>query len=148
MEIVLLKDVKGLGKTGSVRNVADGYARNYLIPRGLAKPATPGAVSEAKNQAAQQAKRAAREHAQAEAFAQEINGIHLTLKARAGETGHLYGSITAADIAEQLEKQTGKEIDKRKIELEEPIREMGEFAVPIRFGGDITAEVKVTVEPE
>ena len=148
MQVVLLKDVKSVGKAGEVRNVADGFARNYLIPKGLARQATPGAVSEAKEHAAQQAKRAARERSQAEAFAREIDGARLTFKARAGETGHLYGSITAADIAEELQKQTGKTIDKRKIELEEPIREMGTFRVPIRFSGDISAEIRVAVEPE
>ncbi len=148
MQIVLLKDIKRLGKAGEVRNVADGYARNYLIPRGLARPATTGAVREAQELAAARAKVAAREQAQAQSQAEELSGVALTFKARAGETGRLYGSITTADIAEGLEKQTGKAIDRRKVALEEPIRELGTFQVPIRFAPDVTATIQVTVEPE
>ncbi len=148
MEILLLKDVKGLGKAGDVRKVADGYARNYLIARGLAAPASAGAVHDAQERIAAQARRSAREHAQAETVAEQLSGISLTFKARAGEGGRLYGSITPADIAEEIEKQTGKTIDRRKVALEEPIREVGHYRVPIRFGGDVTAEVRVTVEAE
>lgn len=148
MQVVLLKDVKGLGKAGEVRNVPDGYARNYLIPRGVATAASPGAIREAQEQAATQARRAAREHAEAEATAAAINGTTLTFKARAGETGRLYGSITAGDIAALLEKQTGHQVDRRKIVLEEAIRDLGTYTVPIRFGGDISAEIQVSVEAE
>jgi len=148
MEVVLLKDIKRLGKAGEVRHVADGYARNYLIPRGLASPATAGVVRAAQEQVAAQARRSAREQAQARSVAEQLNGISLTFKARAGESGHLYGSITAADIAEELQKRTGQAVDRRKIVLEEPIRELGTYTVPIRFSGEITAQVKVTVEPE
>jgi large subunit ribosomal protein L9 len=148
MQVVLLKDVKRLGTAGEVRTVADGYARNYLIPRGLAKPATPGAVREAQAQMAVQARQAAREQAQAQMLAEELSGVTLTFKARAGETGRLYGSVTTADIAEELEKQTGKSIDRRRLVLEEPIRELGTFEVPIRLAGDVAANIKVTVEAE
>lgn len=148
MQVVLLKDVKRMGKTGDVRNVADGYARNYLIPRGLATPATAGAVREAKEQAAAQAKHAAREQAQAQSLAGELSGVMLTFKARAGETGHLYGSITTADIADELEKKSGKAVDRRKIALEEPIRDLGTYEVPVKLGGDVSATIKVTVEQE
>lgn len=148
MQIVLLKDIKRLGKAGEVRNVADGYARNYLIPRGLATPATAGAVHEAKEHAAAEAKHVAREQAEAQSLADELSGVALTFKARAGETGHLYGSITTADIAEGLEKQTGKPVDRRKVALEEPIRELGTFQVPIRLAGEVTANITVTVEAE
>lgn len=148
MQVVLLKDVKRLGTAGEVRTVADGYARNYLIPRGLAKPATPGAVREAQAQMAVQARQAAREQAQAQMLAEELSGVTLTFKARAGETGRLYGSVTTADIAEELEKQTGKSIDRRRLVLEEPIRELGTFEVPIRLASDVAANIKVTVEAE
>ena len=148
MEVVLLKDVKRLGKAGDVRSVADGYARNYLIPRGLAEAALPGTVQQVRDRAAVQAKRLAQEHAQAETLAGQLSGQTLTFRARAGETGHLYGSITAADIAEELQKRSGKAVDKRKIALEEPIRELGTFQVPIKLGGDITATVTVIVEKE
>ena len=146
MEVVLLKDIKRLGKAGDVRNVADGYARNYLIPRGLASPATPGLVRETKERAAIQAKRSAREQAQAQSLAEELNGLTLTFKARAGETGHLYGSITAADIADEIGKLTGKAVDKRKVLLEEPIRELGVYQVPIRFSAEASANIRVIVE--
>lgn len=148
MQVVLLKDIKRLGKTGDVRNVADGYARNYLIPRGLATAATPGAVREAQEQAAVQAKQAAREQAQAQSLAEQVTGVKLTFKARAGETGRLYGSITTGDISEELQKQTGKAVDRRKIALEEPIRDLGTYQVPIKLGGDAVANIEVTVEQE
>ena len=148
MEVVLLKEIKRLGKAGQVRDVADGYARNYLIPRGLATPATAGAVRHAQQQQAVQAKHAAREQAQAQTLAEELSGVSLSFKARAGETGHLYGSITSADIAAELEKQTGKAIDRRRIALEEPLRDLGSFQVPIRLAGDVAATITVTVEAE
>jgi large subunit ribosomal protein L9 len=148
MQVVLLKDIKRLGKAGDVRNVADGFARNYLLPRGLAAPATSGAVREAQEQAAAQAKHLAREQAQAQELAKALSGVSLTIKARAGETGHLYGSVTTADIAEALEKETGKAVDRRKIALEEPIRDLGTYEVPIKVSGDVTATIKVTVEKE
>lgn len=148
MEVLLLKDIRRLGKAGEVRKVADGYARNYLIPRGLATPATAGAVREAEQRQKAQAKREAGEQAQAQMLAERISGTTLHFKARAGETGHLYGSITSANIAEELEKQIGASIDKRKIMLSEPIREVGTFPVTIRFGGDVSAEIQVSVEAE
>jgi len=148
MQVVLLKDIKRLGKAGDVRNVADGFARNYLLPRGLAAPATSGAVRQAQAQALAQAKHLAREEARALALAEALNGVTVTIKARAGETGHLYGSVTAADIAEALQKQTGKMVDRRKIALEEPIRDLGTYEVPIKLSGDVTAKVKVAVERE
>lgn len=148
MEVVLLKDVKRLGKAGEVRQVADGYARNYLIPNGLAQPASAGAVREAQDQAAVQARRVAREQVQAQSIAEALSGLALSFRARAGETGRLYGSITSADIATEIARQTGKAVDRRKIVLEEPIRDLGTYRVPIRFSGDITAEIQVTVEAE
>jgi large subunit ribosomal protein L9 len=148
MQVVLLKDVRRLGRAGEVRNVADGYARNYLFPNGLATLATAGAVRQAEEQAAHEARHQAREQAKARSLAEEVGGTALTFKARAGETGHLYGSITASDIAGELEKRTGKTIDRRKIVLEEPIRELGTYQVPVRFGGEATAQVSVTVEAE
>jgi len=148
MQVVLLKDVRRLGKAGEVRNVADGYARNYLIPNGLARIAAPGAVRDAQNQAATQARQQAREQAEAQALAASLSGVSLTFKARAGETGHLYGSVTAADIAEEIEKQTGHAVDRRKIQLEEPIRALGRYQVMVRLSGEIAAPVQVTVEPE
>jgi len=148
MQVVLLKDVKRLGKAGEVRNVADGYARNYLLPNGLAKPATAGAIREAQEQAESQARRAARELSQAQTLAEALSGLSLTFRARAGTSGHLYGSITTADIAAEIQKQSGKTVDRRKIVLQEPIRSVGTYQVPIRLAGEVAAQVRVTVEPE
>ncbi len=148
MQVVLLKDVKRLGKAGEVRNVADGYARNYLIPNGLATPASAGAVREAQEHANMQARRAAREEEQARSIAEALNGLTLNLKAKAGETGHLYGSITASDIVAAIEGKTGQAVDRRKLVMEEPIRDLGSFEVPVRFTGDITATIHVNVEAE
>ncbi len=148
MEVLLLKDVKRLGKAGEVRQVADGYARNYLIPRGLAAPASAGAVREAQANLEARARRAEKEQAEAQRLAGQLSGVTLTFKARAGESGRLYGSVTPADIADEIKKQTGKTVDRRKIALEEPIRELGIYRVPIRFSGDITAEISVRVEAQ
>lgn len=148
MQVVLLKDIKRLGKAGELRNVADGYARNYLIPNGLAAPATAGTVREAQQHAEVQARRTVREETEARSVAEALSGLTLSFKAKAGETGHLYGSITAGDIAAEIEKQTGRSVDRRKIVLEEPIRNLGTYQVPIRFAADITAQVRVNVEPE
>jgi len=148
MQVVLLKDIKRLGKAGEVRNVADGYARNYLIPRGLATMATSGAVREAQERATAEAKHQAREQAQAQTLAEELSTVVLTFKARAGETGHLYGSITSGDIAAELARQTGKPIDRRKVALEESLRDLGTYQVPLKLAGDVTATIKVIVEAE
>ena len=148
MEVLLLKDVRRLGKAGEVRQVADGYARNYLIPRGLARPASAGAVRQAKELLEAQAKRAEREQSQAQDLAAQLRGVTLTFRARAGESGRLYGSVTSADVAEEIEKQTGQTVDRRKIALEEPIRELGIYRVPIRLGGEVSAEVTVKVEAQ
>ncbi|MDI7274808.1 MAG: 50S ribosomal protein L9 [Anaerolineae bacterium] len=148
MEVLLLKDVRRLGKAGEVRQVADGYARNYLIPRGLARPASAGAVRQAKELLEAQAKRAEREQSQAQDLAGQLRGVTLTFRARAGESGRLYGSVTSADVAEEIKKQTGQTVDRRKIALEEPIRELGIYRVPIRLGGEVSAEVTVKVEAQ
>lgn len=148
MQVVLLKDVRRLGKAGEVRSVADGYARNYLIARGLAIPADPGAVREAQERTAAQARRTAREQDQAKTLAGKLEGTTLTFRARAGETGHLYGSITTADIAEEIEKRIGEAVDRRKIQLEEPIRALGHYQVTVRLSGEASANVKIVVEPE
>jgi large subunit ribosomal protein L9 len=148
MEVVLLKDVRRLGKAGEVRNVSDGYARNYLIPQGLAAPASASAVREAQEKAESKARRAAREKVQAQSLADSLDGLSLSMRARAGDTGRLYGSITAGDLAAEIQRRTGKTVDRRKIALEEPIRNLGAYQVPIRFSADVSAEIKVTVEPE
>ncbi|MBI2861912.1 MAG: 50S ribosomal protein L9 [Chloroflexi bacterium] len=146
--IVLLKDVEKLGKEGEVREVADGYARNYLLPRGLATLATPAALKllEQIHQTARQ--RETREEAVSHALAERIASAELTIKAKVGEQHRLYGSVTAADIAEELEKVLGQPIDRHKIELEEPIRRIGSFEVAIRLAHGVAPVLTVIVEPE
>jgi large subunit ribosomal protein L9 len=148
MEVLLLKDVEQLGQTGEIKRVADGYARNYLIPRGLATFATPGAIKQAELVRQSDARRQAKELDKAQALAQELDGRSITFQARAGESDRLYGSITNANIADALEEQIGKEVDRRKIELEEPLKELGMHAVTVRLAPGAEAKVTVVIERE
>jgi large subunit ribosomal protein L9 len=148
MQVLLLKDVDGLGEIGEVKKVADGYARNYLIPRGLAVPATEGAVRQM--EAARQARlrRHAKALTEAQLLAQLLDGTTLTFHARAGETDRLYGSITNAHIAQALAEKFEREIDKRKIDLEEPLKELGTHAVTVRLAPEAEAKLTVIIERE
>ncbi len=148
MRVVLLKDVKRLGTAGEVRSVADGYARNYLIPRGLAVPATDAALGQVKAEAATMRRRASQEHDQAKTLAERIDGVELVFQAKAGETGRLYGSITNGDVAERLAEIAGEPVDKRKVQLEEPIKDLGKSDVQVKLHGDVVAHVTVVVEPK
>jgi len=147
MKVLLLRDHAKLGKAGTVKNVADGYARNYLIPRGLAVLATGGALKQAETIRKAEEKRQASLFAEAQAVANQLTGTTLTFRALAGETGKLYGSITANDIVEAIQREKGIEVDKRKVELREPLRSLGTHAVPIRLATDLAPEVTVIVEP-
>jgi large subunit ribosomal protein L9 len=131
-----------------VKDVATGYARNYLIPKGLAAKATTGALKEFKRQRVSVAHREERLSARAEALAQRLSGLILTFEAKAGEKGRLYGSITPAGIAEALEREVGEKFDRRKHILCEPIRHVGQHVIPVRLAADVVAEVKVVVKPE
>jgi large subunit ribosomal protein L9 len=148
MEIILLKEVKRLGKPGDVKRVADGYARNYLFPRGLAAPAT----DMARKQVAAQADAAVHREAQAKAAAVKqaanLDNIELVFQAKTGESGRLYGSVTSADIAEKLAKAVGIEIDKRKVLLEESIKELGKFQVNVKLHSDVKTAITVIVQAE
>lgn len=137
MKILLKRDVPNLGKAGEVKTVADGYARNYLIPRGMAVIATQGALKQAKLKQQVEAQRQAHFQQEAQKLATAFRGLTLTFQVRAGENEQLYGSITNADIAQALEKQVGRAIDRRKIELERPIRRLGSYRVPIRLGDSL-----------
>lgn len=147
MEVLLLKDIKRLGKAGEIKKVTNGYGRNYLIPRGLAVLATPGAVRSTEVRKAIDEQRDERIRTDSTALAEHLSKVSLTFKVKAGEKGRLYGSITSADIAAEIEKQTGHPIDKRKIALEEPIRLLGTHQVPIRLMTGVAPEVTVVVEP-
>jgi large subunit ribosomal protein L9 len=145
MRIVLRDDVDNLGQKGDMVDVADGYARNYLVPKGLAIKATPGAQRQAdgmrRNREAQQ--RRAREAAQA--IADQLARGTVEVKARAGEGGRLFGSITASDIADAVEAQLSVELDRRRIELDEPLKELGVVDVPVRLHAEVDANIRVAV---
>ena len=148
MQVLLLRDVEGLGHNGDVKKVADGYARNFLLPRGLALPATPGSVKAAEQARDAKTRRQARALSEAQALAQMLDGQTVTFQARAGEGDRLYGSITNANIAEALQAKVGREIDKRKIVLEEPLKELGAHTITIHLAPEAEAKVIVVVERE
>ena len=148
MEVLLLKDVEDLGEAGAIKKVADGYARNYLVPRGLAVRATPGAIKQAEKQQQATTRRQAKELSEAQALALVLDGVSVTFQARAGELDRLYGSITNVNIAEALEEKTGQEVDRRKIEMEEPLKELGTHAITVRLAPGAEAKVTVVVERE
>jgi large subunit ribosomal protein L9 len=147
MNIILKQDVEKLGKAGDVVKVAPGYGRNYLIPRNFAIEATPGNIKVAEIERVAHARRDYREKEAAALVAREIIKITVTIQRKAGEGGVLYGSVTAIDIADFL--ITHKiDIDKRKIHLDEPIKTLGEYEVPVRLHREVTVPVKVIVEAE
>jgi large subunit ribosomal protein L9 len=148
VQVLLLKDIKRLGRAGEVRAVADGYARNYLIPRGLAVAATEGAVRRTEVQKAIEAEREERVRSDSAALAERLSETTLTFRVKAGEKGRLYGSVTSADIAAEIERLTGHAVDKRKVELEEPIRLLGTHVVSLRLVQGVDCEVQVEVEQE
>jgi len=147
MEVILKEDVPKLGHRGDVIKVAEGYGRNYLLPRKLAIEATQAnkAVIEQMKQAA--VRRSAVEKADSETLSRQLETVSLTFQRKAGEKDHLFGSVTSSDIAEALE-QRGFKIDRRKIQLAEPLKNIGEFDVPIRLHRDVTGKVKVVVAKE
>lgn len=147
MEVILKEDVSNLGHRGDVVKVAEGYGRNFLLPRKLAIEATPSnkAVIEQMKQSA--VRRSAREKSDAEGLIGQLDRIALLFHRKVGESEHLFGSVTSADIAQQLEQQ-GFAVDRRKIQLDVPLRQLGEFHVPIRLHREVTAHVKVTVKAE
>jgi large subunit ribosomal protein L9 len=148
MEVLLLENVDQVGKAGEIRKVSDGYARNYLFPRGWAVLASPGAVKQAKRQLEATKTRQSKALSEAQALAQLLDGITVTFRARAGEADRLYGSITNAHIAEALAQKISREVDKRKIELEEPLKELGTHAVTVRLAPEAEAKVTVVIERE
>jgi large subunit ribosomal protein L9 len=147
MEVILKEDVAKLGNRGDVVKVAEGYGRNYLLPRKLAIEASQSnkAVIEQMKQSA--IRRSAVEKSDAEALAKQLEAVSLTFERKAGEKDHLFGSVTSSDVADALEKK-GFNIDRRKIQLSEPLKSLGDFEVPIKLHRDTTAKVKVTVKKE
>jgi large subunit ribosomal protein L9 len=147
MEIILRADVQHLGKVGEVVKVKDGYARNYLLPKGLAYPATEANKKRIAFEGERLVKQQAAEKTAAEGEAARLAEVQLTFSAKVGEEEKLYGSVTASDIQRKLE-ELGIHVDKRKIDLPEPIRELGEFNVGIKIHPEVRPEVRVTVVKE
>ena len=147
MEVLLIKDVDNLGYAGDVKKVANGFGRNYLLPQQLAVVATPGALKQAETIRKAAEKQRASEMEDAKAIANQIEGLHLLFERRAGETGKLYGSVTSGDIADEIAAKTQIEIDKRKVALAEPIRNLGEMDVTIKLMIDLSTVIKVEVLP-
>ena len=148
MKIILKQDVSNLGQEGDVEEVADGYARNYLIPQGLAVKATPGALKDFEHRQKIQTTKHQRMKKRAEALARRLTAQTLVFEVKTGETGQLYGSITNADIAEKLEREVGEEIDRRDIPLSEPIRTVGEHFVPVHLMEEVEPQIRIVVKPE
>ncbi len=148
MEVLLLKNVPGLGSAGQVKNVAEGYARNYLLPRKLAAPASASAVGQAESLREAAVRREAKTRGEAEELAAILRQATLTFRVKAGEGERLFGSITAADIADTLAREKKINVDKRKIELDTPIKELGARQISIKLHPDVTASVTVVVERE
>jgi large subunit ribosomal protein L9 len=147
MEVILKEDVPKLGHRGEVVKVAEGYGRNYLLPHKLAIEATTAnrAVIDQMKQSA--VRKSAVEKTAADALAQQLDGTALSFQRKVGEKDHLFGSVTTSDIAEALERK-GFTIDRRKLQLDEPIKSLGEFEVPVRLHRDVVSKIKVTVEKE
>jgi len=148
MKVVFLEDVPNVARSGEIKEVADGYARNLLIPKKLALIANSAAIKLAEARCRAKARQQAETEAELQELAKQIDGKEITLKARAGSNERLYGSITSADIAAELEKSDGVVVDKRKIDLEEHIHQLGSYEITIRLGRDITPKVKVNVIEE
>jgi large subunit ribosomal protein L9 len=147
MEVILREDVKSLGKAGELVKVKPGYARNFLLPKGLAYEATDGNRKRIQAESKARDARTAEERSAAEAIASKLNAVSLTLSRKAGEGDRLFGSITAQDIADALSAQ-GHTIDKRKIDLEHPIKTVGQHTVPVRLHHEVQAELRLTVVAE
>ncbi|MCQ2546093.1 MAG: 50S ribosomal protein L9 [Clostridia bacterium] len=145
MIVILTKDVKGTGKAGDVVKVNDGYARNMLIPKGLAKEATQGNVRNLEKQKAIAEEKRAEEKAAAQKKADELEKITLIVKSKGGENGKLFGSVTSMDIAKALKEQEGIDVDKKKIEMAGPIKQAGETQVTVKLFPEVAANIKVKV---
>ncbi|HKE75777.1 MAG TPA: 50S ribosomal protein L9 [Acidimicrobiales bacterium] len=145
MKVILRTDVSELGKRGDILDVSDGYARNYLVPKGLAMKASPGAETQAASMRRARDQRDAQDRAAAEALATTLVPQVISLPARAGAEGKLFGSITAADIAAAIEAQTSVQIDRRKLVLAEPIKTLGMHTVPVKLHADVEFPVTVDV---
>jgi large subunit ribosomal protein L9 len=144
--VILIKDVKGLGKSGDVVKVSDGYARNMLLPKGLAGKATDGNVRNLEKQKALLEEKKREEIEAARALAEKLGGINVKILTKSGDSGRLFGSVTSKDIADALKKQHNVNIDRRKIVLDSPIKNIGEHSVEIKIYPEVSAAITVAVE--
>jgi large subunit ribosomal protein L9 len=147
MEVILKEDVDTLGHRGDVVKVADGYGRNFLLPKKLAMEANSANKAVIEQMKASAVRKSAKEKSEAEALVSLLHNIALVFERKVGENEHLFGSVTSADIAAQLEAK-GFHIDRRKVQLEEPLKQVGEFHVPVKLHREVTAHVAVTVKGE
>jgi large subunit ribosomal protein L9 len=147
MKVILLKEVSNLGEIGDTVDVADGYGRNFLIPRGLATAATAKNARQMEHQQLLREHRIARAKKEAQTLAEKLQAVSCRFSRKSGDEGRLFGSVTSMDIADHL-KTLGLEVDRRRIQLDQPIKSLGEFTVPVRLPADVTSEVKVAVVPE
>lgn len=148
MKVILLQDIKSLGKKGDVVETAEGYGRNYLLPRKLAKEANAANLNQAKQDKATAAHRAAQQKDEAVVLGAQVQKVVVHLKVRLGDNGKMFGSVTSKDVAEALIKQTGIQIDRRKVELKTAVKGLGEYTAVAKLHTDVTAEFKVIVEAE
>lgn len=148
MQVILKQDVEKIGRRGDIVDVSRGYVRNFLVPRGLAEMATPTRLEEVHREMAEAEERDRRMAERAGEVAETLNKSVITIEARTGEDERLFGSVTAANIADAIDKARGVRVDRRRIKLEEPIRSLGTHQVPVQVYGDIEASVKVIVVPK
>ena len=148
MKVILVKDVENLGRTGDVKEVANGYARNFLLPRGMVVPATAGQLKQLHVFEARRAKEDHRRLTEAQQLAERLTTLSVTIRARTGEQGRLFGSVTNQDVAAALKEQHGVDIDRRDVALDEPIRTLGTHTVDVRLGGQVHGQLKVEVVDE
>lgn len=148
MRVILKQDIRALGKKGDIKEVADGYARNFLLPKGLAIEATPGNLKILSDQKEMTAQKELREREEAQELAGRLNGLVIDFKVKTGEGGRLFGSITGKDLADQIYQKTKIELDKRKLEIEDSIKSVGKYQVKAHLYKGITAEITVNVVPE
>ena len=147
MEVILKEDVAKLGSRGDVVKVAEGYGRNYLLPHKLAIEATAGNKAVIEQMKASAVRKSAKEKAAAEELAKQFEGLSVSFRRKAGEKDHLFGSVTSSDVAEALAAK-GFNIDRRKIHLDEPLKQLGEFTVPVKLHREVTTRVSVVIEKE
>src|SRR6202048_3574751 len=147
MEVILKEDVGKLGSRGDVVKVAEGYGRNFLLPRKLAIEATTGNKAVIEQMKSASLRRSAKEKTQAEELAKQFDGVALSFQRRSGEHDQLFGSVTSGDIADALAKK-GFDLDRRKIQIHEPLKTVGEFTVPVKLHKDVTTHLKVVIEKE